>query len=670
MTAFTASDSMKTLRSLMGLGSNVTNFSDFFSHVFMWAKPKPTDGSTYGITAKGFSSLTSLPSCYNNSQNGWTYNAIAVSHKKLSKVIVYDHGVSGPVSGPTVSVDSTDNSSSGTFSYSIQLYAGTSARISLADIIGTSAKLGVYCVGASDGATHSVTATATIGSSGTVSVSVSVSGWTAQTYYIYPYLLVGSTYYTIPTITRSQVSVTQYVAPAPSVDGIVITGYSGAVQVGQSFTLHVYEHMSDGTTRDEVTFANMWSGYTSIATISGTGTFTGTAAGTATLKATYMGYEATLPITIEAIPVTLSSISISGYSAIRVGGSFTLAVTAHYSDGTSATVTGSTSWSGFSTGILSRSGSTFTGVGNGTTTITASYGGKTATQSVAVSKAVSKVELSFTELEMEVGQTKALPVATVTYSDGSTDHDVSWSENSNHLSISNGNVVASSEGYDISVIASANADSSKKAALTVQVAPATPVVTLQSITLNHSTLSLTAGGSTSVLIATAHYSNNTSSQLTSSAVTWQIQSGSSYASVDSSGRVTPIAEGTAIVKATYQGCNARCTVTVAAAPSQDVAVTAAKIYYSNADYSGSNIEITPQQAISLTAVVTPSNATIASYSWASSAPAKARVTGATSATCTVTGRVEGSATITLTVTDTQGNIKTRTVTIKVDEGAM
>lgn len=677
MTAFTSSDDMRTLRTLMGLGGTLS-FSDFFAHVKMWAKSKPTDGTTYGITPTGYASVTSLPGSYDNSQNGWTYNTVAASRKTLRDFIGYDHDISGPCSGASVNDSDADDSSSGYFTFQIQLYASTTARISLADILGTSAKLGVYCVGVSNGETHSYTSSGNMGASGTLTLTVPTSGWTDQDYYVYPFLYANSTYYTIPTISRSRIEVTRYTPPAPYVTGVTFSGYSGAVQIGQSFTLCVYETYSDGTVGStDIAVAGNWRGYGANFDISGTGTFTGKAVGSnIEIEYLYDGtwYTACLA-TVEAVPVTLSGITISGYSGIRVGGSFTLLVTAHYSDNSTENVTSSVSWSGYSSSILSRSGSTFTGLANGSTAITASYGGKAATQSVTVSKAVSKVELSFTELEMEVGDTHALPVATVTYSDGSTDHDVTWSENSNALGISNGNLVASAQASDISVVASAQADSSKKATLTVQVTAATPVVTVQSIYLSPSSLSLTAGGSAQSLVAYAIWSDNHQSQISASDLTWTMHSGSSYASVSSSGVVTPVAHGDAVVWATgksgtdYAGLTGRCNVSVAAAPSQDVPVTDAYIHFGGSQVT-QRIDITPGGSVVLDAECEPSNATIYSYRWSASPARLVTLSGNTSSSCTVTGRSEGDCTITLEITDTLGNEETATAAIRVDESAM
>lgn len=679
MTAFPSNGDMRTLRSYMGLDNVTSSFRDFFSHINIWNKNKPAKSSNYGINATNFSSLASLANCYNSNSNGWTLNALADIDKDLRDFIGYDHSLGAPLSGLSVDASHADNSSDGYFTLSIEFYASTSARVSIADVVGSSCKLGVYLVGKSTSATFSFTSSSTIGSSGTLSLQVPTTNRNAEEYWVYPYLANsnGTIFYTLPTVGRTQIEIDQYVPPAPYVTGLLFTGYTGAIQVGQSFTLAVYEQFSNGTTGStNIANVNNWveSSYQNNFTLSGTGTFKGTVVGSGIeIKYRYNGTDyIACHATVEAVPVTLSYITISGSRDIGFGEYFDLAVTAHYSDGSSADVTNSVTWSINTPNVLSRNGCRFTGSGVGSTTITANYGGKNATtSSITVSKLVTSVTLSSSELEItDDGTWVSLPTATVHYNDNSTDNDVTWESLSNAVSIINTTkkIKGLSQAADVRVRAHANANRSKWAMLIVQVVAAP--VTLQSITLNHSAYTIQVNVSTVTLIATAHYSDGTSTQLSSSNVTWQVESGSSYMSVNSNGVVSPVAAGSGKIKATYQGCVVRCNITVAAAPAQDVAITNAYIYMDGSNISSNEIRVSVGDNVELNAVFTPVNATIASYTWTTTARRIASITDATTDSPTINCIAAGKATITLKIIDTLNNEKSKKITVNVREDAI
>ncbi len=289
---------------------------------------------------------------------------------------------------------------------------------------------------------------------------------------------------------------------------------------------------------------------------------------------------------------------------------------------------------------------------------------------------VLRVELAFTGLEVEVNDSEALPTATVYYSNGTTDNDVSWDDRgSYYLHVSNGRVYGDHVSPDtIVVIAEANADNRKTAILEVEVVAApTPSRYVRSIYLYPSYANVTEGH-TQLYTAHAVWSDGVDEVITSSNLTWDMYSGSQYASVNNSGRVTAISEGDARVRATgksgtdYAGLSAWSWVYVEAAPSQDVPVTDAYIYYNGSDVTGSEISIEVNEQITINSAYLPSNATLAdtnAYTWSSSAAGVARVTGTHSQNANVTGRAVGSATVTLEIKDTTDHVETATVTIVV-----
>ena len=154
------------------------------------------------------------------------------------------------------------------------------------------------------------------------------------------------------------------------------------------------------------------------------------------------------------------------------------------------------------------------------------------------------------------------------------------------------------------------------------------LIDITGISVSPNKLSLTIG-ETAALSANVLPKNAMKKDLT---YTWSSDK-PSIASVDSHGRVTGIAEGSATVKAlASNGMVASCTVSVSSSsiPVERVVVTPA------------NKTIGIRETFKLSAVVSPSNATDKSVTWTSNSPTIATV----DASGSVTGVTEGSATIT------------------------
>ena len=153
--------------------------------------------------------------------------------------------------------------------------------------------------------------------------------------------------------------------------------------------------------------------------------------------------------------------------------------------------------------------------------------------------------------------------ATVSPSDA-TNKTVTWaSSNTSVATVSSSGVVTPVAAGTCTITATATNGTT----VTTDDKTATCSITVQdtkvtSITLNNSTLSLTCGGSTSTLTATA-----SNSEACNKAVTWS-SNATSVATVSTAGVVTPVGVGTATITATAKdgsGKTATCAVTVAAA---------------------------------------------------------------------------------------------------------
>ena len=248
--------------------------------------------------------------------------------------------------------------------------------------------------------------------------------------------------------------------------------------------------------------------------------------------------------------VAVSSVSLDKTSvSLNVGESVTLGATVKPDNATNKTVT----WSSSSSSVASVDASgKVSAVAEGTATITAKAGDKTATCSVTVTKkvvAVESVTLDKSSLELNEGETATL-TATVK-PDNASDKTVTWSSSKTSVATvdANGKVTAVAEGN-----ATITAKAGNKSA-TCSVTVTKNVVAVESITLDKSSLELNEG-ETATLVATVKPDN-----ATNKTVTWS-SSRTSVATVDANGKVTAVAEGTATITAKAGDKTATCTVTV------------------------------------------------------------------------------------------------------------
>ena len=335
--------------------------------------------------------------------------------------------------------------------------------------------------------------------------------------------------------------------------------------------------------------------------------------------------------------VAVSSVSLDKTSvSLNVGESVTLAATVKPDNATNKTV----SWSSSNASVASVDASgKVSAVAEGTATITAKAGDKTATCSVTVKKsvvAVSSITLDKSSLELTEGETATL-VATVK-PDNATDKTVTWTSDKASVATvdASGKVTAKAEGT-ATITAKA---SDKTATCTVTVKKI--VVAVESITLDITSLILNEG-ETITLTATVKPDN-----ASDKTVTWS-SSNPTKATVDQSGKITAIAEGTVNITAKAGDKTATCTVTVMKVNIPVESLTLDKYY----------LELIEGETATITATVKPDNATNKTVTWSSSNPTIAAV----DQNGTVTAVAEGTATITAKASD-----KTATCTVTVMKG--
>ena len=270
-----------------------------------------------------------------------------------------------------------------------------------------------------------------------------------------------------------------------------------------------------------------------------------------------------------------------------------------------------------------------TPVGPGTATITCTCKGDTsvkATFKVTVKQYVNKLSLSASSDEVFQGNTLQL-TATVTPSNASN-KALSWATSNASIATvdSNGKVTGVAPGT-ATITVTAKDRNTVKATFTVHV-----LVPVTGITLDKSSAVLYTNNTAGLqLNATL-----TPSNANAASVSWS-SSNTSVATVNSSGKVVPVAPGTTTITCRSKSdsnVTATCTITV-------------KQYVTKITLSGSTNEIYQGNTLQLSSTVAPSNATDKSLTWTSSDDAIATV----SSSGLVTGVGSGHVVITATAND-------------------
>lgn len=279
-------------------------------------------------------------------------------------------------------------------------------------------------------------------------------------------------------------------------------------------------------------------------------------------------------------------------------------------------------------------------VSDGTSSITASCGGKTGTCSVTVKKGVidvSGIQLDKNEVSLYEGESLTL-IATVSPADA-TDKTVTWSSSDNSIAtVDGGNITAKKEGtVQIKAIAG-----SATAECKVVVSK---LIKVESLSLNQTDVKL-AINERIHLVATISPDNALYIGLN-----WAT-SDSSIAGVDNEGYVTAQKKGSAVI-----------TVTPICSYTTDVKTTCSIQVYvpvESVQLDKSTVSIKKNQQIQLTVTVMPETADYDIIQWKSSDENVVTV----SETGLVTGVGNGEATITVTVA---GKTATCSFVCKVDE---
>jgi uncharacterized protein YjdB len=405
-------------------------------------------------------------------------------------------------------------------------------------------------------------------------------------------------------------SATLTVTAAPKLVGLTITPANPAtilVEATQQFQANaVY---SDGNTALVTGTASWTTSDAKVASVSsggggpfggGRGLATGIGAGSTTITATYNGLTDSVTLTVRD-PIATGLLVTPATASVVVDGTQQFVAEITLDDGTTQTVTNTASWTTSNGTIASiRTGGggpggggpggggrgLATGIAAGTVTITATYGGFTATATLTVTSATpTKIVLTPAARSIQVGLTQAF-VATLVYSDNSTaviTDQATWStSDASVATITNGGGgpggggpggggrgIATAIAAGSATITATYSGLSGTATLTVT----DPPLAFVQVTPTNPNLPVQA---TAQFTATAVFTDNSTRNVTTLA-TWS-SSSTAIAVVANSGgtigRATALAEGTTTITATYQGSSGTSLLTVAASV-QSITVTPA-----------------------------------------------------------------------------------------------
>ena len=341
------------------------------------------------------------------------------------------------------------------------------------------------------------------------------------------------------TATAGGKSATCTVSVTTPVTSITLDRSSISLEEEQSTTLIATVSPSDA---DDKTVS--WSSSNpDAATVNSNGKVYAVKEGQAVITATAGAKSASCTVTVskKIVPVTSVSLDRTSLSLIK-GETATLIATVSPSDATDKNVT----WTSSDATIASvdQTGKV-TALAGGNVTIKAAAGEKSATCTVTITVPVSSVSLDHTSLALNKGESATL-TATVNPYDA-TDKSVSWSTSNSSVAMVTNGVVKAVGGGTATITVNA---SGKTATCTVNV-----TVPVSSISLIMSSAKLKQN-ETIQLSATVGPDD-----ATDKSVTWS-SSNATVATVDSTGKVKALKEGSSVITAKAGEKSATCTLTV------------------------------------------------------------------------------------------------------------
>ena len=405
--------------------------------------------------------------------------------------------------------------------------------------------------------------------------------------------------------------------PVVSVTAVTVKPATLTLTEGDSQRLQATVSPADATDKT-ITWS---SSNTQVVTVTD-GTVKAIKPGSATISASAGGKKGTCQITVQAKIVNVSGIALDvTEKQLEEGESFTLKATITPDNASDKTVT----WSSQNADIaeVDQNGKvTAKKAGQTTVTATTKDGAKTASCAITVIARVASIALDVTEKQLEEGESFTL-TATIT-PDNASDKTVTWtSQNADIAEVDqNGKVTAKKAGQ--TTVTATTKDGAKTASCAITV-----IARVASIALDVTEKQLEEGESFTL---TATITPDNASDKT---VTWTSQN-ADIAEVDQNGKVTAKKAGQTTVTATTKdgAKTASCAITVIA-----------RVASIALDVTEKQLE--EGESFTLTATITPNNASDKTVTWTSQNAEIAEV----DQNGKVTAKKAGQTTVTVTTND-------------------
>jgi uncharacterized protein YjdB len=287
------------------------------------------------------------------------------------------------------------------------------------------------------------------------------------------------------------------------------------LNIGKTLQYAVIGSFDDKSTRD-ITAASAFAAATpATATIDASGLATAKVQGTTGITATSGGLSASASLTV--LPANVVSLALTpATTTLQPGASRQLAATATYSDGTVADVTANSLYTSAHTEFVTISNrALITGVATGTSVLTASFSGQTATaQANTAALTVSSIAVSPATAAVAVGATQQF-IAVATYSDNSTaiiTSSAAWTSSNTAVATVLNTGVATGVTAGTATMTATSGGKSGSGVLTVTapgvpVAPGAPVTPVTPVTPTPAAVNLRSAADFAVLAGTSLTNN-------------------------------------------------------------------------------------------------------------------------------------------------------------------
>ncbi|WP_406675681.1 Ig-like domain-containing protein [Shewanella baltica] len=448
--------------------------------------------------------------------------------------------------------------------------------VTVTDAVITAIQVTPATVNVAKGQTAQLVATATYSDTTSSDVTSSVA-WTVgatATATVSPAGLLSGVEVGSTTVTATKDGITSNVVAVTVTDAVItaiqVTPSPVVVPKGEYQALQAIATYSDGSSANVTSVVTWTPTDTAVAVVTPDGFLSGVEVGSTTVTATKDGITSNV-VAVTVTDAVITAIQVTPSPVVVPKGEYqALQAIATYSDGSSANVTRVVTWTSADTAVAVVTPDGFlSGVEVGSTTVTATKDGITSNVvAVTVTDAViTAIQVTPLPVVVPKGEYQALQ-AIATYSDGSSANVtrvVTWTSADTAVA------VVTPDGFLSGVEVGSTTVTATKDGITSNVVAVTVTdAVITAIQVTPATVNV-AKGQTAQLVATATYSDTTSSDVTSS-VAWTVGA-TATATVSPAGLLSGVEVGSTTVTATKDGI----TSNVVAVTVTDAVITAIQV---------------------------------------------------------------------------------------------